>query len=434
MKDKSFSYKVLMLFCSNLLLQMIGLVYRMELSRLVSSEALGMYSLVMQFYGLTVAFCISGLNVALTGAAARTAGARVPSLLFTAMLIFFCLWSAFGVSAVLFSGSVSSAVFGTKELSGTIKLLMVCILLTGTENLIRSALIGCGIIRPCAVSELCEQSARIGAVILLLKNGEGLSNAGSVYLIILAMVMSEFVSVGFLSFTFVKRFGFKKAFRLLETKRIVSVAFPAALTAVSSTLFVSVGAMLLPKGLTEFGMSREEALSIIGDMNTVAAPLTLFPMALVGAEAALLMPEVSRSVHERKDVFPLIKRVIMLIAAVGAGSLILLDLFSSRIFVFFFGKSIDAAVMILLSVKALIVFEQVISAAALNGLMRQKEVLLFAVLGEAFQLLLMLLTVPVLGLYGYIISMITGESLRLVCNLMLISDMRKKGVEFSLQI
>ena len=425
----SVPYRVLMLFCSNSLLTLMGFAYRAALSRTASASALGLNSLLSQLYSIIVSVCISGLNVGAAALAARTDESRVRVLTKTALLAFFSLWAAASLPFALFARGLSAALLGEPELKPALLLMLICIFMTGVENMLKSIHMGTGRVKQCAASELCEQGVRFALVIHLLRSLKSSTDPKTVFFIMLGMTLSELVSVSFLGVSYFLSFGTKKEkpHGRLMFRELFSIAVPASLTAIASTVFASIGALALPKLLVSNGMSTGSALSEIGVLNTAAVPLTMLPMALIGAAAAVIMPEISKYASENRDPAKLIRGAFIMTGAAGAAALCLLIPLHQRLSNALFARSVDSTVFVLLMLKALVIYFQVTSTAVLNGLMKQRTVLVFAVIGEAYQLALILLLVPVFGLTGWCAGMILGELSRLLLNLSAIKREVKKG-------
>ena len=420
MKRNSVSYRVAVLFCSNSVLQLMGFAYRMALSKYAGTYALGLNSLVMQIYGVIVSVCISGTNVAVSALAARTEDDSSGTLIGSAAIILCALWAAAVIPAVSFGRTIENVVFRESGMLKTLLLMPFCILMTGFENILKSFHIGKGRAAVCGVSETLEQGVRFALVIALIKHLRANDSPDKVFLIMLGMTASEFVSVGFLSVSYY--IGFSrvktrpKAKVPLMLRDIAVIAFPASLTAVSSTAFASAGSLILPTLLAGAGLTREEAISSVGTLNTVFVPLTMLPMAFAGAASAVIMPEISFMTERGSSPDKLIRRAFVLVGAVGFAASAVIFILSDRISARLFGVRSDRIVFLLLSIKAFVLFVQAVSTASLNGLLLQKKVLLFAVVGESYQLALILLLTPVLGIKGYCVGMAAGELLRLILN------------------
>ena len=397
--------RVITLTLSNIALQALGFVYRMMLTDCAGTTALGLQSLVMQIYSIAVSVCISGLNVAVITVAARlnAAGGRgIRTLTRCALLAFCVLFLLSAVPSFILRRSIALRLIGDCKTEGAIPLVLICIFLTGTENILKSVHIAAG-------SAFAMQ-------------GEP---SFSVKLIITGMVLSEFFSVGFLSASYFRTFV-KKNRTSADTRpaagrfsalfsELCEILLPAALTSVLGTVFSSAAALLLPGRLYAAGYSREAALQTIGVLNSVAVPLVVLPMAFAGAVAAVCMPAVSAAVqNNNKNLHRIVKKSVGALTFAVAANLLLLP-FLKKLSALLFGIVPDWGVFILLTLKSCIIHFQIVTTAILNGLKEQKIVLAYTVLSEGLQLILIYLfaALPQLHIYGCLAAMAAGEGLRL---------------------
>ena len=439
--------RVITLTLSNIALQALGFVYRMMLTDCAGTTALGLQSLVMQIYSIAVSVCISGLNVAVITVAARlnAAGGRgIRTLTRCALLAFCVLFLLSAVPSFILRRSIALRLIGDCKTEGAIPLVLICIFLTGTENILKR-------VRTTAFSEITEQTARFFLVWLLLKSfaaNDAFAMQGepsfSVKLIITGMVLSEFFSVGFLSASYFRTFV-KKNRTSVDTRpaegrfsalfsELCEILLPAALTSVLGTVFSSAAALLLPGRLYAAGYSREAALQTIGVLNSVAVPLVVLPMAFAGAVAAVCMPAVSAAVqNNNKNLHRIVKKSVGVLTFAVAANLLLLP-FLKKLSALLFGIVPDWGVFILLTLKSCIIHFQIVTTAILNGLKEQKIVLAYTVLSEGLQLILIYLfaALPQLHIYGCLAAMAAGEGLRLalsVKRIRLILNGNVKGAE-----
>mgnify|MGYP003177609373 CR=1 FL=1 len=139
--------RVITLTLSNIALQALGFVYRMMLTDCAGTTALGLQSLVMQIYSIAVSVCISGLNVAVITVAARlnAAGGRgIRTLTRCALLAFCVLFLLSAVPSFILRRSIALRLIGDCKTEGAIPLVLICIFLTGTENILKSVHIAAG--------------------------------------------------------------------------------------------------------------------------------------------------------------------------------------------------------------------------------------------------------------------------------------------------
>lgn len=426
MKVRGLRYRVLLLACSNFVLQLMGFVYRMALTRLAGAEALGLNSLVMQVYGIVVSVCISGLSVAATALAAPLGSrAAVRRLTRKCLAVYCVLWCMAALPIFLLRRSVAANALSCPEAHPALALMLACIFMTGLENVLKAVHMGRGLVSRCAFSELTEQAVRFALVILILKKLPHAENARTVFLIMLGMTCSEFVSVGILSASFLRSFaGRSRECEPLQKPdgsepdiaAISAIALPAMATAVSANLISSASALLLPSRLVLYGLSPSTALAEIGVLNSVFLPVMFLPVSGAAALASVLMPRVA-SAGATPETGRLVRRALALTALCGALASALLipaaPLISERLF----GVHADGTAFLLIAAWAPAIYLQMVASAVLNGAKRQGKVLVFAVTGEITRLLLMLLLTPAAGMYGCIVASALGELVRLAMSL-----------------
>lgn len=432
-KRKKSSYNILILTASNLVLQIIGFIYRMMLTRLVGTEAMGLNSLVMQIYSVAVSVCIPGMSIAIITLCGRLSSSgtyTVKRLVRMAFMVYLLLFICIAAPIILLRETIAEVLIGEREVAVTLLLLPICIFLTGIENLFKAIHIGTGKASITAVSELIEQSARFVFVLILLKNVSNSSNASSVTVIMLGMVLSELFSVGALAGSY------RREYCTVEinckpnmTSNItiydyLIILIPATLTGIASNAFESASSLLLPSRLLLAGYSRNAALSTIGVLSGVATPLVTMPFCFVMASNNVRLPEISAAFCSNDEVE--FKKLISSSFTAAAIAVLLINLpllpFLQKLSKYFFGITPNQVIINLLSFKTAIIYFQVTSVMVLNAMMKQGLVLAFALIGEFIQLVLIyvLSANPFLHIYGYVIAMILGECLRLIFNLLAI--------------
>lgn len=436
------SYRIVVLTLSNLILHIIGFIYRIELTKLAGTEALGLNSLIMQIYQVVIAVCMSGLCIAVTALAAKlkaTCGeGHIGSLLRKSMGIYLLLWALIAIPIFVFRRGIADTVIGDVRTKNTLALMLVCIFMTGIENILKAVHIGTERVRQCAASELCEQAIRFMLVIALLSNINMSNTSQTVFYIMLGMVFSEFFSVGFLSISYAKSFaaiskkGLAVTCKGISLKDIMQVTLPATVTSIASNVFASIGSLVLPSCLVFAGSTRSEALSIIGIITNVAVPITILPMAAVGAVSSAIMPAISEKnatsdpIGRRR----VIDKAMSVTSAIGVMTTAAMIPAAPMLGELLFGVETDPMIFLLLGIKSMVIYYQMVSVSILNGLMKQKAVLFFAASGELFQLILIILlsSAKGLGIYGYLMAMIAGEACRLVCNFAMIEKYTSEPV------
>lgn len=438
--DGSSAGRIAIMTLSNLSLQALGFLYRMMLTKLAGSETLGLQSLVMQVYAIMASACIHGMNVAVTALAARLCagssqdGLNINSLFRAALVLFILLFAVLAAPLFIFRKSIAQNLIGDVGTSAAIVLVLLCILMTGIENILKSIHIATGHVGRTAVSELLEQGARFLIVMLLLETYKDGENSGKVALIVLGMLGSEFISVGFLLASFKRLFRYSLLSPgsgiYMAVLQLIPILAPACLTSVAGTVFEAVASLLLPGRLLAAGYTRTQALSAIGILNAAAIPLVMLPMAFVGSVSIVSMPMVS-SACARGDEMR-IRRIVIRCFIAAAAALVLINIpaipYLGRITNSLFGLVPTKLCFILLTLKAGTIYFQVTARSVLNGLMKQRSVLLIAIIGEALQLVLIILLTAAkeLHIYGYLIAGCVGEGVEFMIAALYLKKLMKK--------
>lgn len=422
--------RIIVLTLSNLALQVLWFFYRLMLTKLAGSETLGLQSLVMQVYSIMVSVCIAGLNVAVLTVGARIAGGSnaangIRALFRTALGLFLLLFGLMAAPMFVFRERLAANLIGDREAALSIVLVLGCIFMTGIENIQKSIHVAAGHVAKTAASELMEQSIRFLLVYIALKNVASGTDHGKVALIFGGMLASEFFSVSFLLSSYKRLFGSRGGPYLgadTSVRSIVSILAPAGLTSIVGTVFASAASLLLPGRLMLAGFTRAQALSSIGVLNAAALPIVMMPMTFVGAVSTVLLPSVSAA--SAKGDMDRVRQLTMRSFRAALLTVILINIplmrFAGNISGALFGTVPTAFCFELLTIKTAVIYFQILTATVLNGLMKQRKVLLFALIGESMQLVLiwLLTAVPTLHFYGFLIAQCIGEALRLVISML----------------
>ena len=156
----------------SLFAQAVGFVYRVFLSRMVGSEVMGLYQLVLPVSSVLMSLTAVGFTVACSNLSAQyhalgneKAAAQVVR---QCVLGFLTAFTVVALITAPLSDWISVRLVGDARSRLGLLLLLPCVLLTGLENIHKHYFYGTGNVRPPAVTEICEQLIRTGAVLGLL--------------------------------------------------------------------------------------------------------------------------------------------------------------------------------------------------------------------------------------------------------------------------
>ncbi len=422
----SFFYQAAFLAFSNFALQLMGFAFRVLIGRLAGPEGLGVYTLAIQVYAIVMSVCSAGLCVAVTHVSARLFAVAdyrgIRKLVRFALFCFILLLSALAIPILSFRGFIAQTLLSESRTESALWIILVCILLTGFENILKSAFLGCRLVRYTAVSEIGEQMLRIGFAWLLLTHLMNGDHGRSAFLIVLAMTFAEVYSVAFLYASFIGRFKTKAAKIKKSSSNIkrdfLKMAIPSALTSVLSNVFSSIAVVIFPARLLLAGYAYNEAVSALGLISGMVTPILMLPYALVGALCALLMPSIAAAASSGNN-FELTRKINKGIEAAGLLALpptAALLPFIPLICAFLFKRTVPPLLALLLALNTVTVYYLVLANSILIGLGLQKKVLLLALAGESLQvaLVFVLTAKPSLHVYGYVLGVLLSDLLRVL--------------------
>ncbi len=412
----------LLLTAVGLFSQAVGFVYRIALSRLIGAETMGLYQLVMPVYSTLMSLTAAGLTVAVSTLSARSAASGdrggIPGVRNRALSLFLTLALPLCALLVLFSDGVSVHLLGDARTRLALILLAPCVLLTGIENLHKHCFYGVGSVPIPAATECGEQLIRSGAVLGLLLALRPRTKEETVGVILLGMVVCEVFSAVTLTTLFRRRFPDETG-RLAPRGAVLSIAVPVAATSLLGTLLSAANAVLLPALLIRGGAEPSAALSEFGTLWGMTLPMLSLPTGLIGALCLMLVPELARKAArgERRETGRLLHRVLSAVSTLMAPAMALLVLFGPRLARALFHSEGAGEHILPLAVGTLLGCYQSVLGGMLNGLGRQREAAVGAIVGDGVQLAVTLLTVERWGLggfaAGFVLSALVGAALDL---------------------
>lgn len=440
---ESMLYNASVLSASGLVLQIIGFVYRIYLSRMAGAEGLGVYRLVFPVYSVIMAATLTGLKLAVTNVSAafksrsdvRQIRLLIKSSIFIFSLTFFLVATPVGI----FSKFISNYVIFEPRTTVALIISLFCIFFNGFEGIFESLFLGIGKTNYTAISNLIEQIAQMFIVLLLLYTCGNPANAGlTAALIMLGMTLSEFPVLIWLTSVYRYQISSKCEGAIKRSKsmskKLFSIAAPVSVTEVATNAISSASTVLLPTRLVAAGMTNSQAISTLGVISGMAMPLITFPMVLIRSMSSALLTNISQSkaAENYQDIRRKIRKSFQatgLIALPVTGILIPIIGPFSRIL---YGQDLHLLYVVMLSLGVIFTYYEMISVSILNALGLQNKCMVNIIAGEGIQLVLtyILAAIPALNICGYIIGMIVSSTVVMALNIFLIRRLTNTAPSF----
>lgn len=303
MRKMSALRSTVLLTAVSLFSQAVGFVYRVFLSRMVGSEIMGLYQLVLPLSSVLMSLTAVGFTVACSNLTARyraTGNYKAAAQTVKACVAgFLCAFALVALVAAPLSDFISVHLLGDARSRLGILLLLPCVLLTGLENIHKHSFYGAGHVRPPALTEICEQVIRSGAVLGLLWAFLPQNPERTVGLIVCGMILCEVFSALTLTLLYRRFVGKNPAGegvdRAALRRNIVRISVPIGWTALLGNLMGAATSVIIPQRLVRAGLEVSAAMSRFGVMCGMTLPLLTLPTAFISAMGLVLLPRLAQS-------------------------------------------------------------------------------------------------------------------------------------------
>ena len=428
---RQFLLQGLLLTAVSLLLRAVGVGSQVYISTRIGAEAVGVCSLIGGVSGFAVTLAMSGIQLGCTRLVSEGLGHRNGLLVHRTLTCAICHALAFGTlaCALLF---FSADVIGSLWLHDlrTVRSLRVIALTLPTAAL-SSCLAGYFVavrrVWKSACVQVAEELLRVACTVLLLSRtvGGGLESA------LLSLALSNAIADTLACVAMVILFICDKRKHMEDrcppndegaktslsyaavARRLLSVTLPVATAAYARSGLITLEHMLIPIGLERFGQAHGKALAAYGILHSMALPVVLFPCALLGSFAGLLIPELTEA-HVRGEhgrIRHVMGRVFLLTLTFSIGVAGVMICFSRELGLLLYDSEEAAHYIRVLAPLIPVMYMDSATDAMLKGLGQQVYSMNVNIADASISVLLVWLLLPAYGIWGYVITIYITELL-----------------------
>lgn len=428
---KKFIVNGLILTITSLILRCVAMFFNSYISQKIGTEALGLYSLVMSVYSFAITIALSGINLAITKIVSEELAignihnshkivkrGLIFSLLFGGLASILLITFSPFICDKWLHNKISPVPFYIISISLPFISMSSC--LTGYFTAIRNTL------KP-ALDQILEQFMKIFFISSLLNY---FMPSGLEYIcisLILGNIISEILSFIFIYFLYIsdkrkiekilyQNSKIKKKTNDFFEKRILAITIPVGLTSFIRAGLSTTKQILIPLGFEKYGNTYSQALSNYGLISGMALPLVLFPNIAIIAFSSLLIPEFSEfnTRHETNRIYKNTKRILKYSLYFSLTISVFLFIFSEEFsYLMYKNNTVSTYVKILAPLVPFMYIDSVIDAI-LRGLSKHIEVLKINILDLITSIILILILIPKLGIFGFIVIIYFSEILNFI--------------------
>ena len=408
MKEK-FINSVIILLIGGLLTKLLGMFIKIMMSRLIGTEGLGLYMMVLPTFSLFIGIGQFGLPTALSKLVAEKRKNNI-KLFFSILPISLFINLLLIITIIVIAPVLANNLLHDPRCYLPILAIAVVIPFTSLSSICRSYFFGKEKMVPHVVSNLLEDIVRLTLMIIGIPFflPKGLEYA--VCYIILSNVISEGVSILVLFLFLPKKIQLKKE-DLIPKKDYMKESLSIGIPNTTGRLLGSIGYFLEPILLTttllSLGYSSKFITTEYGILSGYVMPLLLLPSFFTMAISQALLPVVSREYTRGNYTFVRrkIKQAILYSLAIGIPVTIFFIIFPELPLKLIYHTNEGISYMRFLAPVCLFQYIQSPLSSCLDAMGRSRDAMIGTTIGVIIRsIFLVLLSLLNIGIWGLIIA------------------------------
>ncbi len=408
MKEK-FIKSTIILLIGGFLTKFLGMIIKIIMSRLIGTEGLGLYMMILPTFSLFIGISQFGLPIALSKLIAEDTKNN-KKLFFSCLPITIFVNIILIVFILLFAPILSTKLLHNPDTYYGILAIALVIPFTSISSICRSYFFGKEKMFPHVISNLVEDVVRLILMLIGIPLFIDKGIAYAVCFIILSNVISELASILILFFFLPKNVKINKE-DLRPSKKYIKESLSIGIPNTTGRLIGSIGYFLEPIILTSVlimvGYKSSFITTEYGILSGYVMPLLLLPSFFTMAISQALLPVVSREYarKNKKSVARKIKQAILFSLFLGVPVTILFVLFPEFFLKFIYHTTEGATYMRVLAPICLFQYIQSPLSSALDAMGKSKDAMVASTLGMITRtVLLFLLSMLKIGIWGLIFA------------------------------
>lgn len=438
----------LLLTAAGMISRLIGFFYRIFLSRTFGAENIGIYQLVSPVIALSYSLCASGFQTAISSITAAACASSAPfhtnqkknsktagtlnsyTVLAAGMLLSLSFSLCVSCFVYLNSEQIAARFLLETRCAPLLKILAFSFPVSGIHCCVSGYFYGKKSAGFPAFSQLFEQLVRVGVVLFLCNAFFSENRAGTpdISLAVIGMVAGEAFSA-LLSLLYLWH-CYQKELRLSASKAQLNIwekafsipalfpqlfimAIPLSAGRVIQNFLQSVEAIAIPEKLRMFGLDTASALSEYGILTGMSIPFILFPTALTGSIAVMLLPTVSEAQALRRDrtIARAVYRCVHYCLLLGFFCLAFFFLLGPFLGKFVFHQEKAGSYLQILGFMCPFLYMNSTLSSILHGLGKTVQSFFYGVASVLVRLIFVFFCVPIVGMKGYLWALLASQIL-----------------------
>jgi len=414
LKIPNLVFSTIILFLSNLIVRVLGFLYKIFLSKVIGEAGLGIYHILFNFLMICLAFTTTGIPTTLSCLVAnkKALGDKHSSNVLFISTLYVAFFISLLISLFISFNSNYISLKLLKNANLNLFILAICpaIVVITISNVLRGYYYGLKDVTIPAIGQVLEQISRIIFVFLLIMYID--NKAMNCYIALLGISIGETINILFITICLYKNSNLYNMYTIkakdfynssIET---LKMSIPITCNRMSNILLHSISSMIVPFRLTLSGISYSHALSMYGVISGMVMPFVYLPFTLGSALVVNLIPSISQemSLGKYKNVVKKITYALLLTFIVGIISSIFFYFFGNRLCLVIFDNALAGTYLKAMFLVPLFMSLNQTLSGILHSIRKEIASSVITIISMVVQLIsiYILLPVPGINIYAYI--------------------------------
>ena len=452
-KRKSFLFNGLLITAVSLFMRTVSVGFNVYISNKIGAVAMGVFTLITTVYGFAITVATSGISLAATRHIAEAVGEsgksgealkKDPSVrCIVRKCVVYALCFSIGAASVLFlfAPLIGKRLLSDERTVSSLRVLAITLPPIALSSVFSGYFIAVRRVYKNAIVQVFGQGVKIFSCIALFSFFSASDVESACLSVVLGGTAAEILSFGvqYLMYLLEKQSNKEKKVSAEEAhsawKKVLHTSLPVAFSAYMRSGLITVEHMLIPWGLEHSGSSRDLSLAAYGTVHSMVFPLVLFPSALSGSFASLLIPEVAEScaLGDKARIERIINKVFssVLIYSIGVAGIMMCFSYELSEAVY---PSADAGKFVLMVAPLIpIMYLDTSVDGILKGLGEQVYCMGVNIVDALLSVILVWILLPKMGIAGYILTVYFTEIINAtlsIARLFTVMSVRPKLMEW----
>lgn len=425
----------LILTITGLITRIIGFYNRIFLSHLIGAKELGIYQLIFPLYLVVFSFTTFGNELALTKLVSEYSkrGSHSTAWKFFQTCFVWNLILALITASIIYQNAdfLCTRILHASGCAPCLRILVFGIPFMAMKGAIHGYFLGLEQSGVHGISDFLEQTAKVGGLYLI-ATFVCVRNSYDASFAVIGIVIGEIVAFTYSVLSLLHHMhknSLRNCCQPIRTRQVFRLfltdSIPLTTNRLALTALQSVESILIPSVLFAYYHNSTTSLEVYGIFTGMAFPFIMFPSTITNSLSTMLLPAVSsaNSSLDQTHLSKLCRKSLQFCLLIGIFSTIVFFIYGPDIGIDFFANKKAGIYLYQLSLLCPFIYLATTLASILNGLGLSTYNLFLTILATGIRIGFILLFVPRIGLYGYILGLfISYVVLTLACLLRLQKD------------